>query len=295
MTEKQLSMAKIQNKAKDSVDGNFFVDSSCIDCGTCYWVAPETFRRNRDHSIVYRQPSPENEAAYRALFSCPVDAIGAEKMESISKKVAAGFPHEIAEGVYHCGFHAENSFGATSYFIQREAGNILVDSPRFVKRLADRFEEMGGIDWHLLSHKDDVADTNKYWERFKGKRHIHRADQNQKSNSYEVLFKGEEDVQLADDLLMIPVPGHTKGSVCYLYKEKFLFTGDHLAFSRDLGHLYGFKTACWYSYPRLVESIEKLLNYDFEYVLPGHGAPFSGTKDEVRKSLELGITWLKYI
>ena len=33
---------------------------------------------------------------------------------------------------------------------------------------------------------------------------------------------------------MIPVPGRTKGSVCYLYQEKYLFTGDHLAFQKNL-------------------------------------------------------------
>jgi hypothetical protein len=32
------------------------------------------------------------------------------------------------QGVYHSGYHSENSYGATSYFVQRpELGNILID------------------------------------------------------------------------------------------------------------------------------------------------------------------------
>lgn len=287
-------MADLKKKNRENVEGNFFVDSSCIDCGTCYWVAPKVFRCFKDkYSVVHTQPKADDEAAYRALYSCPVNAIGVQEREPIAKTVLENFPYGIADGVFHCGFHAENSFGASSYFIQRESGNILIDSPRFVRSLADRFEELGGIAWHLLSHKDDIADTNKYWQRFNGRRHIHKEDMTAKTRDYEVQFSGESDLELADDLLMIPVPGHTKGSVCYLYKKKFLFTGDHLAFSRDLNHLYAFKRACWYDFNELIKSVEKLLNYDFEYVLPGHGAPFHGTRKEVQDSLKQGIAWLK--
>jgi glyoxylase-like metal-dependent hydrolase (beta-lactamase superfamily II) len=36
-------------------------------------------------------------------------------------------------------------------------------------------------------------------------------------------------VEIGDRLLAIPVPGHTKGSVAYLYDYRCLFTGDTLA------------------------------------------------------------------
>lgn len=55
-------------------------------------------------------------------------------------------------GVYHCGFHSEKSFGATSYLIVRPEGNILMDSPRFTPVLAKKFEAMGGVDTIVLSH-----------------------------------------------------------------------------------------------------------------------------------------------
>lgn len=31
------------------------------------------------------------------------------------------------QGVYHCGYHSESSFAASSYFITRPDGNILID------------------------------------------------------------------------------------------------------------------------------------------------------------------------
>lgn len=50
---------------------------------------------------------------------------------------AKSFPDLIegTEHLYHCGYHSEFSYGAASYLIQREGGNILVDSPRFDKSL----------------------------------------------------------------------------------------------------------------------------------------------------------------
>ena len=50
---------------------------------------------------------------------------------------AKSFPTLIegAQHLYHCGYHSESSFGAASYFVERQDGNILVDSPRFDKSL----------------------------------------------------------------------------------------------------------------------------------------------------------------
>ena len=55
-------------------------------------------------------------------------------------------------GVFHCGFHSEKSFGATSYLLQRAEGNILMDAPRFNPMLAKRIEALGGVSTIVLSH-----------------------------------------------------------------------------------------------------------------------------------------------
>lgn len=67
-----------------------------------------------------------------------------------------GMPIPVSEcpGVYHCGFHSEKSFGATSYLIVREGddGNVMMDSPRFNALLATQIAAHGGVKYIVLSH-----------------------------------------------------------------------------------------------------------------------------------------------
>jgi glyoxylase-like metal-dependent hydrolase (beta-lactamase superfamily II)/ferredoxin len=290
-------MAQIKDKNPNCIEDNFFVDNTCIDCGTCYWIAPSVFRRHDGASIVYaptESPS-KRESAYHALYSCPTHSIGVQTRDPQGKTVLESFPISIEGEVYHCGFHARSSFGAASYYVKTSEGNILVDSPRYTSRLADTLESMGGIQWHLLTHKDDIADTDRYWERFGGSRVIHQLDTDTHTQSYEVILQGEQTQPFNSlaDIEVIPVPGHTRGSVCYLYRQKYLFTGDHLAFSRELGHLYAFKRACWYDFEVQIESMKKLLDYSFEWVLPGHSAPMHGTPEQIKDSLKQCIQWMQ--
>lgn len=38
-------MAALAKRLASNAPGEFYVDSSCIDCGTCRWVAPASFDR----------------------------------------------------------------------------------------------------------------------------------------------------------------------------------------------------------------------------------------------------------
>lgn len=53
-------------------------------------------------------------------------------LEKIFKLLSSVFVVGLWQGVYHCGYHSEKSFAATSYFITRPEGNILVDRWVFV-------------------------------------------------------------------------------------------------------------------------------------------------------------------
>ncbi len=50
----------------------------------------------------------------------------------------------------------------SSYLIRHAAGNILVDSPRFAGPLVRRIEALGGIRAMFLTHRDDVADHQRF-------------------------------------------------------------------------------------------------------------------------------------
>ena len=73
-------MADNSDKVESNVDGEFYVDSNCIDCDLCRQTAPDNFERNEDegYSFVYKQPVNEEEkqACVDAIDECPVDAIG---------------------------------------------------------------------------------------------------------------------------------------------------------------------------------------------------------------------------
>lgn len=279
-------MAHLNQRRSQNVKGDFYVDSTCIDCDTCRWMAPEVFHQAGEQSAVYHQPASETERlrSLQALLACPTASIGTVNKPKDIKDVQLSFPILVAQNVYHCGYHAENSYGAASYLIVRPEGNVLVDSPRFTPPLIKRLEEMGGIRYLYLTHRDDVADHQKYAEHFKCDRILHTDDITSTTRDVEIQLTGSEAIQLAPDLLIIPVPGHTKGHTVLLY-NKFLFTGDHLAWSEQLNQLIAFRSACWYSWPKLIKSMEKLANYSFEWVLPGHGRRYHADSDKMHDQL----------
>jgi glyoxylase-like metal-dependent hydrolase (beta-lactamase superfamily II) len=78
-----------------------------------------------------------------------------------------------------------------------------------------------------------------------------------------------------------------------LLYNKFLFTGDHLAWSVERESLTAFRSVAWYSWPEQTRSMEKLLNYDFEWVLPGHGRIHHDTCENMRLHLKRCIAWMQ--
>jgi glyoxylase-like metal-dependent hydrolase (beta-lactamase superfamily II)/ferredoxin len=289
-------MANLELRLPENVPGDFFVDSTCIDCDTCTQLASSIFRDHGDQCSVHRQPQTpeEDRLALMALVSCPTGSIGFTQHHDAHVGIDS-FPMPIEDNVYFCGFTSESSFGGWSYLITRpedEGGNILIDSPRFATQLVRRIERMGGVKQMLLTHKDDVADHARFNHKFGTLRTMH-ADDGATRFGVENVISGESPQKFAEDLLIIPTPGHTRGHVVFLYREKFLFTGDHLAWSPTRQTLTAFRSVSWYSWPEQIRSMEKLLAYDFEWVLPGHGELHHDTKENMRAHLEGCITWMK--
>jgi len=289
-------MANIQLRLPQNVPGDFFVDSTCIDCDTCSQLAPTIFRDHGEQCSVYHQPETEAETrlALMSLVACPTGSIGTVEKHDAHIGIDA-FPWHIDEDVYFCGFTSESSFGAWSYLIVRpesEGGNILIDSPRFATQLVKRIDSLGGVRQMLLTHRDDVADHQLFRNKFGCERVMHAADGAARIG-VERIIDDEEPVPLDDDLLIIPTPGHTRGHVVFLYREKFLFTGDHLAWSPSRETLTAFPSVAWYSWSKQTESMTKLAPFDFQWVLPGHGSMHHDTNENMRYHLQSCIDWMK--
>ncbi len=262
-----------RNKRLDSnAPGNFYVDATCINCDTCRQLAPLSFEEIGDYSAVNRQPQDEQQThhAYQALLACPVGSIGTEHNDKPRLQAAMeSFPLLLQDGVSYCGFNSEKSFGANSYFVEHPDGNWLIDSPRYIKHLVEAFERRGGIAYIFLTHEDDVADADKYAAHFSAKQIIHRED-SQSAPGAEWIIDGEEVIKVNPQFTIIPVPGHTAGSMALLYREQFLFTGDHLWWNPHTRSLEAPTRLIWKKWT-LIDSIRKLTEHRFEWVLAGHG------------------------
>lgn len=290
-------MANPKERYDENVEGRFFVDRTCINCDTCRQLAPQIFSEKADHSFVCQQPqsSDDERAATRALLCCPTGSIGTIGPNQ-AKETMNELPLELIDGVYYCGFNSPKSYGGNSYFIEHKDGNWLIDSPKFLPHLVKRFEQLGGIKYIFLTHRDDIADAAKYATAFGAKRIVHSDDADSAPGSEIVLdtqsaqpvsskLHGAFADAQGEQFTIIPTPGHTKGHMVLLYKNQFLFTGDHLAFDRDTQQLEAFRDFCWYSWKEQIESMAKLSNFSFNWIFPGHGQRIHLHEEEMHRQM----------
>ncbi len=278
-------MANPKKRLPENAPGDFFVDSTCIDCDTCRQLAPSVFAEGDGHALVHHQPATggDRRIALQALVCCPTGSIGTLGDER-PPAVMDDFPLVVEEPVHYCGFNSPRSYGGSSYFVRHPAGNWLIDSPKFLPRLVRRFEQLGGIAHVFLTHRDDVADAERYARHFGSTRYIHRAELPSQPDA-EVVFDGSVPRELAPGFVAIPTPGHTEGHCVLLVGNRFLFTGDHLDFDRHERRLSASPDYCWHSWSEQTESMGRLLSFPFDWVLPGHGQRVQLPPEEMRRQL----------
>lgn len=283
-------MASDADRNPESAPGDWFVDKRCIDCGASRHVAPGLVVSRGDFSVFARQPETPEEVhqAWLAAEICPTRSI---RTESHLRPPPGLYPHPLDEHVYLCGHNDRSSFGAHSYFVLRPSGNLLIDSPQLTRKLIAPFEEAGGIAKILLTHRDDVADAQKWAERFSAEVYIHRDDQSAAPYATHVI-EGSSPAEPTDidaGVRAIPTPGHTKGSVVFQVDETFVFTGDSLTWDYEHDGMRAFRRACWYSWPVQKQSLIGLADYRFERLFSGHGrwSPRREADDMRRLLLEL--------
>src|SRR5215831_16808421 len=105
-------MALVSKRLPENAPGDFFVDSSCIDCDACRQIAPATFHDIGEQSAVYTQPGTDDQVrrALMALIACPTASIGTTGTTGKHnvKQAIQCFPELIDENVYFCGFTSES-------------------------------------------------------------------------------------------------------------------------------------------------------------------------------------------
>jgi glyoxylase-like metal-dependent hydrolase (beta-lactamase superfamily II) len=267
-----------------NAEGAWYVDTACINCRAAQTVAPGLIIERDGQSVFAHQPATEAEVmeAWRARLLCPTASVhGTEESDAVATEA---FPEAMTNGVFRLGYNARSSWGAHSFLIERTRGNTMVDAPRWTRAAADAIERRGGLALILLTHRDDVADAGRYAAHFGARVVIHEADRDAAPYASEILT-GSAPIALDDDLLVIPLPGHTKGSVAYLARGDCLFTGDSLSWSFEQGDLRASRDVCWYSWPEQIRSLRRLLDQSFAWVFAGHGGSIHLPPAEMRQRL----------
>lgn len=269
---------------RDNAPGDWYVDTNCINCKAAQTVAPGLIVERGGQSVFARQPESAEELtmAWRARLLCPTASV---RTEIAIDAPDGAFPEPMTQGVYRLGYNARNSWGAHSFAVRRERGNAMIDAPRWTRPVVAALESWGGLALVLLTHRDDVADAERYAKHFGARVFIHEADRAAAPYASDIL-EGREPTPIDDDLLVLPVPGHTKGSVAYFWDRNCLFTGDSLAWDFEQNDLRASKHVCWYSWPEQTKSLARLLDYRFEWVFPGHGGSVNLPADEMHARLK---------
>lgn len=138
------------------------------------------------------------------------------------------------------------------------------------------------------AHHDHIGAVKELSEAYDAPCYLHKADAKllRLAPMYAARFTGKmvtapDNVALFEELLEITIgnclisalltPGHTPGSVCYLF-EGFLFSGDTLLFEH-----VGRTDLPGGSVQAITQSVSQLMHMNFEHVnlFPGHGRPWS--------------------
>jgi glyoxylase-like metal-dependent hydrolase (beta-lactamase superfamily II)/ferredoxin len=325
--------------ASGDVWGRLYVTRKCCGAATCRNFAPEIFGDVSLPSVlpgsyeegsftgIISQPRNKEEylAARTAVAGC---AFGAIRLEKPSTKLSAEeggspwrhWPNRLEDNVWALGQPSQKNYGALAYFIELPTGGVLVDVPKPSEDLFRWLETHGGVRWLFLTHRDHVQHHAEFAARFPGcRRVIGGADVNKRQSSFADATDAVE-IKLSNELVpmtlegtpilpealssaefaVIPQPGHTPGSLCLLYRGRFLFTGDHLAYSRRLGHIIGHRLQCWDDWERQSSSAQQLAAWAaagqlrFQWLLPGHGE-WIRFGDECVSSSELrrAVEWMR--
>ena len=234
-------MARLDQAHPSDAAGTWFVDTRCIRCDSARNWAPSLNGTDpAGRFFVARQPENESEEAalWRAAAACPTKSIANREL---SRDPTGIFPYEMTDGVFALGNNALSSFAAHSFLVTRPHGNLMIDSPRYSRLLAQSIDDLGGIAHVLLSHRDDVADADRWAGRYSTRIWIGKADAD--AAPYATDLTGEDGpTVISPGVISIPAPGHTKSHVLYHVDDKLLFTGDTLHWNHRRGDFDVFRS-----------------------------------------------------
>ncbi len=265
-------MPKPTLRISGNAPGDWYVDATCINCGTCRRLAPHTFEARDGTSVVGHQPRTPDamQRAGMALLACPVGAIGAPSRTDL-RACRDALPERIDEEVFDVGYASSRAGGAASWLLRHPDGNVLVDVPRFARPLLTKLTELGGVRWIVITHRGAAGEHAAWARHFSATRVMHAADVDASATDMERVTTTE--VTLARDLHVVPVPGPTPGSLAVLWEGRVAGAGRLLAGTPDGGLA---PSSVHHASEQHWRSAEALCRRGFRRLLPSHGHVWAG-------------------
>lgn len=223
------------------------------------------------------------------------------------------------EGVYYLQAVHGKGWIARSYFIEWEAGNILVSPLVYSEGLGEFIETRGGLAYIFVTHQDEInamvlsevgregpgkppdrIPVCEYKKRFGCQVATHMLD-TLELDECEVDLSWDADFNPEPNLQFINTPGHTPGSACLLLdtqKSRLLFCGDIVELN-DLGVIDTEIEENEISrLQSTLNSWSKIVEHDFDALIPLHTftespIPFiaHGGREALKKALAEVTAW----
>lgn len=154
-----------------------------------------------------------------------------------------------------------------AYLLTRSSGNVLFYNSARLDEY-DQIRQLGGMAFQFLSHRDEAGkNLQQLKDLFHNKLCCHKLEESAIAKACPVDLVFEAQGIYADDIEVIPTPGHTAGSVCFLYKsphgKTYLFTGDTVFPEHDS---WGTYVSFWHK-KTLAKSLELLKDINPDVVI----------------------------
>ena len=137
---------------------------------------------------------------------------------------------QLQEDLWQSTIHSMGALNTHAYFLRRPEGNVLFYNTGHDGDL-DQMAELGGMQFQLLSHRDESGPSLKRIKDLFGSMLCCSALEVPvigKDAQVDMVFQSSD--HRLGDIDIIHTPGHTAGSICFFYKspygKSYLFTGD---------------------------------------------------------------------
>lgn len=180
---------------------------------------------------------------------------------------------KIDKNVYR--FNNQFFFGEKvgTYLIDLPDKVVLFDLPTYSEEIGVYFRSLNKPLIAILSHGSCGIKDGEIWQKkFNLHVYLHELDINNEWLELKPNYTFTTAPKIDDSLEIIHTPGHSPGSVCLLHKDsKSLFTGDTVAGDQNGGVRNFLKDPDASGDLRLrFDSCKKLIEYDFDKILPFH-------------------------